>query len=80
MMKDMDILSGNIHTAYLTTPYKEKVYCIAGPEFGSDKGKDMIITRALYGLKSAEAAFWSYLALTLDDMSFKPSQGGNRNR
>ena len=33
----------------------------------------MITTRALYGLKSAGAAFRSFLAITLDDMGFKPS-------
>ena len=33
----------------------------------------MLITRALYGLKSAGAAFRLFLAITLDDMSFKPS-------
>lgn len=34
----------------------------------------MIITRALYGLKSAGAAFRSFLTITLDDMNFKPSR------
>ena len=72
-LNELDILCGDIQNAYLTAPNKEKVYCIAGPEFGSDQGKPMLITRALYGLKSAGAAFRSFLAITLDDMSFKPS-------
>mgnify|MGYP003326537431 FL=1 len=69
----LEILSGDIQNAYLTAPNREKVYCIAGPEFGSDAGKPMLIVRALYGLKSAGAAFRAHLASTLDDMSFKPS-------
>ena len=73
-LNQLDVLSGDIQYAYLTAPNKEKIYCIAGPEFGPDEGKVMLITRALYGLKSTGAAFRSFLALTLDDMNFKPSQ------
>ena len=73
-LNQLDVLSGDIQNAYLTAPNKEKIYCIAGPEFRPDEGKVMLITRALYGLKSAGAAFRSFLALTLDDMNFKPSQ------
>ena len=56
-LNDLDILSGDIQNIYVTAPNKEKVYCSVGPEFRSDKGKVMIITRALYGFKSAGAAF-----------------------
>jgi hypothetical protein len=48
--------------AYITTPCKEKVWTILGPEFGPDAGKNDIIVRALYGLKSAGAAFCAHLA------------------
>ena len=33
----------------------------------------MLITRALYRIKSAGTAFRSFLAITLDDMGFQPS-------
>ena len=33
----------------------DKVYTIAGPEFGSNAGKHILIIRALYGLKSSGA-------------------------
>ena len=72
-LNGLDILSGDIQNAYLTAPIRERVYCIAGAEFGEDAGKTMIIVRALYGLKSAGAAFRAHLAATLDDMSFRPS-------
>ena len=34
----------------------------------------MIEQRALYGLKSSGAAFWSFFAEILHDMGYKPSQ------
>ena len=40
----------DIQGAYLTAEYREKVYTIAGLEFGSEAGSIMIIKRALYGL------------------------------
>jgi len=40
----------------------EKIWCILGPEFGDDAGKKAIVVRALYGLKSAGAAFRNHLA------------------
>ena len=73
-LNGIDMLCGDIQNAYLTAPNKEKVYCIVGPDFGPDEGKPMIITRALYGLKSAGAAFRSFLAMTLDNMSFVTTQ------
>ena len=53
----------------------EKVWLTAGPEFGPEQGKNMIVVRALYGLKSASASFRSFMARKLDDMGFKSSCG-----
>ncbi len=39
-----------------------------GAEFGSDAGKSAIIFRALYGLKSAGAAFRAHLASFMQQM------------
>ena len=52
-MNELDILYGDIENVYLTAPYKEKVYTIAGSEFGPLRGKIIIIEKALYGLKSS---------------------------
>ena len=49
-------LVADIGSAYLNADCCEKVYTIAGPEFGSNAGKHNVITRALYGLKSSGAA------------------------
>ncbi len=56
-LNDLKVKVGNVLNAYITAPVKEKVWTILGPEFGLDSGKSAIIVRALYGLKSAGAAF-----------------------
>ncbi len=56
-LNDLKVKVGNVLNAYITTPVKEKVWTILEPEFGLDPGKSAIILCALYGLKSAGAAF-----------------------
>ncbi len=43
----------------------------AAPEFGPDTGKSAIIVRALYGLKSAGAAFHAHLADCMRHLGYK---------
>jgi hypothetical protein len=48
-LHDTDILSANIQNAYLNAPVKEKLYMIAGREFGPwNEGCSVMIVRALY--------------------------------
>ncbi len=61
-LNDLQVRASDILNAYITAPVKEKVWTILGPEFGNDSGKSAIIVRALYGLKSAGAAFRAHLA------------------
>ena len=56
-LNDLKGFSCDIQNAYLTSKCREKIWTIAGPEFGSDAGKLMIVVHALYGLKSSGAAF-----------------------
>ncbi len=56
--------------AYITAPVKEKVWTVLGPEFGHDAGKSAIIVHALYGLKSAGAAFQAHLASLICQMGY----------
>ena len=53
---------------------QRKCYTIAGPEFGSDQGKLIFITRALYGLKNGSASFLSYLEDTLYELGYTPTK------
>ncbi len=56
-LNDLEVKVGDVLNAYITAPVKEKVWTTPGPEFGLDSGKSAVIVRALYGLKSADAAF-----------------------
>ena len=69
-LNGLDILACDIQNAYLTAKCREKIWTVAGPEFGSDIGKIFIINMALYGLKSSGAAFCSLLADTLHELNY----------
>jgi hypothetical protein len=50
---------------------KEKVYIIAGPEFGSTLcGRNLVINKSLYGLKTSAARFHEHLAESLLSLGF----------
>ena len=72
-LNDLDILVCDIQNANLTAKCREKVYTVAGPEFGTEEGSVMIIKMALYGLKSSGAAFRSKLASVIWDMGYRPT-------
>jgi hypothetical protein len=61
-LSDLDVKVGDVLNAYITAPVMEKVWTILGPESGHDSGKSVVIVHALYGLKSAGAAFPAHLA------------------
>jgi len=54
----------------LETCTKEKVYIIAGPEFGDREGHVLIISKALYGLHSSGLRWSERLADVLREMGF----------
>ena len=45
-----------------------------GTEFGSEKGKVMLVVRALYGLKSSGAAWRKHFAQTSRDLGYVSSK------
>ena len=53
--------SGDILNTYIQTPVPEKVCTTLNAEFGKNARKTAVLVRALYGLKSAGAAFRSHL-------------------
>jgi hypothetical protein len=57
-LNDVDIMSCDIANAYLNAPCREKIWYVAGLEFGSRQGQIIKIVRALYGLKSSGASSW----------------------
>jgi Reverse transcriptase (RNA-dependent DNA polymerase) len=72
-LNDLRILGCDISNAYLNAPCWEKIWVDAGPEFGSDEGKVMIVKKALYGLKSSGFSWKKMLTQNLEDMGYKSS-------
>ena len=69
-LNDLEVLSADVQNAYLNAPTKEKVYLIAGKEFGSNAGRPALIVRALYGLKSSGARWRDHMSATLREASY----------
>ena len=73
-LNGLESWSTDIGNAYLEAETKEKVYIIAGPEFGELEGHTLIIFKALYGLKSSGVRWHEKFADTLRSMGFKPTR------
>ncbi len=69
-LNNLVVLAGNLTNAYLNASCCEKIWFEGGVETGGDRGKVLIVTGALYGLKSSGAAWRADLAATLRDMNF----------
>jgi len=69
-LNDLEVKVGNVLNAYITAPITEKVWTILGPEFGPGASKSALIVRALYGLKSAGAAFCAHLSSFMRQMGY----------
>jgi hypothetical protein len=70
-LNNLQVLVADIGNAYLNAPNHERVYAIAGKEFGSRAGERVVIVRALYGLKSAGAAWRAHFASSLTTIGYK---------
>ena len=54
----------------------EKIYTVSGKEFGPKlQGKVLIVSKALYGLKSSGAASRQHLSSSIKKMGFTSSRG-----
>ena len=73
-LNGLKVLACDIQNGFLNAKCREKFYTRAVPEFGSDLGKLMLITLALYGLKTSSASFLSYLEETLYELGYTPTK------
>jgi hypothetical protein len=73
-MHDLDVCAADVGKTFLHGKTKEKVMIKAGPKFGDDKGKSLVVDKGLHGLKSSAARFHEHLAAKLRKMGFKPSR------
>ena len=71
---DLELWATDVGNAYLESYTKEKVYIIAGEEFGDRQGHKLVITKALYGLKSSGLRWHERFADVLREMKFFPSK------
>lgn len=72
-MNNLLVCAADVGNAFLYGTTREKVYVIAGPEFGEHAGKRMIVQKGLYGLKSSAARFHEHLSKKLRKLGFAPS-------
>eukprot|EP00957_Ditylum_brightwellii_P172019 13096150-Ditylum_brightwellii.AAC.1 len=56
-------MAGNIGNAFCTASCAEKIWSVAGDQFGNKKGSIVVLNRALYGLKTASASFHQFLGV-----------------
>ena len=71
-LNDLEVWSTDVGNAYLEAETNEKVYIIAGPEFGSRRDHILIIRKALYGLKTSGARWHDRFADCLRELGFFP--------
>ena len=69
--------STDIGNAYLEAFTDEKVYVVAGDEFGDRAGHCLIVVKALYGLRSSGLRWWERFSVVLHELGFKPSKAEN---
>ena len=70
-------LCGDVGNAYVNAYTNEKVFAIAGPEFGKYEGCTVIIIKALYGLCSSSERWHSHFADSLRSFGFVPTRFDN---
>lgn len=73
-LNDMEVWCTDIGNAYLETYTQEKVYIVAGQEFGELAGCTLLISKALYGLKSSGLRWHERFSDVLRSMGFFPSK------
>ena len=71
-LNDLQVKGSDVQNAYLTAPCEEKIWTTLGPEFGPEQGKKALITRALYGLKSAGASFGRHISDCMRHLGYVP--------
>jgi hypothetical protein len=71
-LNHLELWSTDIGNAYLEAFTSEKVFIIAGPEFGEREGHILIISRALYGLRSSGARWHDRFADCIREIGFFP--------
>jgi hypothetical protein len=74
-MHDLKCVAGDVGNAFLTSFTTEKLYIIAGPEFGPEfEGKRLLLEKSVYGTRTGAARFHESLSAKLRRIHFRPSR------
>ena len=75
-LNGLNVWAADVKSAYLQAPTSEKHYIVCGPEFGPEReGCIAIITRALYGGKSAGSDYWKHMRACMAMLNFTSCRG-----
>ena len=70
----LHMMTADVANAFCTAPNVEKVWSIAGKEFGDKEGAKVTLKRALYGTRTASRSFHEFLGELFRRMGFQPSR------
>ena len=74
-LNNLQVCAGDVGNAFLYGTTQEKVYIVAGPEFGPKlAGKRLLIEKSLYGLASSAARYHEHCSAQLTKLGFKPTK------
>ena len=68
----LNLMAANVANAFGTAPCWEKIWTVAGSEFGPKQGSVIRINRAIYGLATRRRLFHEFLGDLLQHMGFDP--------
>jgi len=72
-LNQLELWGADISSAYLLAETKEKVFIVAGKEFGDREGHILIIFKAQYGLRTSGVRWHDKLFEVITSLGFKPS-------
>ena len=73
-LNGLEVQATDVGNAYLEAETREKIYIVAGKEFGELEGHFLVVFKALYGLRTSGARWHEKFASTLRAEGFTPSK------
>jgi hypothetical protein len=69
-LNHLKLWGADVGNAYLEAHTRERVYIVAGPEFGALAGRTLVIVKALYGLRSSGLCWHQRFSDVMRSMGF----------
>ena len=71
---DLNLIAGDVGNTFPTSTILEKLWFVAGPEFGKLKGFTIEVIRALYGLETTACYFHKWVGYRIRSLGFTASR------